>query len=406
MYTLMICQKLLYTFNVLKIVSVVVFSVSSCLYSNEIDKTLFRSDLKLTTKVNMALDLAMKKYDGQKIWLIYTIDCQRKIDDGQFKTVLIKDLMTLEQIISGGTYIQSNYLNENKKLQQTVFVSTENLNQILLDDKIQLQSNDQKKSAYSRLAIILDYSLESGNPYLYHIYLQRMDKPFFTDERPIFWLGREISAHSFEWLVLQFHKARYLKLKQEIISAIGIQDCTELIVEFMRQIVLNNSFQSLKEEAIYWLGQHNSIENIRFLAFLAIKQTNIQIRKKALFALSQIKDKMARTVVSTLAKKEKNQEIRQEAIFWLSQIADDDALDTLNEILTDDKNSAMKDYTVFAISQMPTRKATPILYRIARSNHDAQVRNKAKFWLDRAKNQRMMDFFIDLVEEENRYGSN
>lgn len=406
MRTLMICRKLLCPLHLLKIICVVAFSASMSLYSNEIDRTLFRSDLRLTTKVTMALDLAMKKYDGQKIWLIYTIDCQRKISEGQIKPVQFNGVMTIEQIISGETYIQSNHSSENNKLKQNVLVSPEQFNQIPLNDKIQLLSNDQKKSAHSSLAIILDYSLESGNPCLYHIYFQRMDKPFFTDERPIFWLGTEISTHSYEWLVLQFHKTRYLKLKQEIISVIGVHNCTELVVEFLKQIVLNNSYQSLKEEAIYWLGQHQSIENIRFLAFLAIKQKNVPLRKKAIFALSQIKDKKARAIVATLARKEKKPEVRQEAIFWLSQIADDEALNTLNEILTNDKDSVMRDYTIFAISQLPASKSTPILYRIARTNPDVQIRNKAKFWLDRSKNQRMMDFFMDLVDEDNRCGSN
>lgn len=402
----LISRKLLHTLNMLKTVSLLVISATSCLSSNEIDRSLFHSDLKCTAKINLALDLAMKKYDGQKIWVIYTVGCTNKIGDRQIESVWNKDVMTLEQIIWGESYAQSYDLRENEKLKKKPLVYPENFHQAPTNDEILLHSNNQEQLNHSNLAIILDYSLESGTPCLYHIYFQTMNRPFPKDERPIIWLGREIPVYSFEWMVLQFHKTKYPQLKQELISAIGIQDCTERIVEFMKQIVLNNYDASLKEEAIYWLGQHSSIENIRFLAFLAIKHTNIQIRKKAIFALSQIKDDKAQSIVSTLARKEKNQEVRQEAIFWLSQIADEEALKTLNEILTEDKNAGMKAYTVFAISQLPASKSTPILHRIAHYNPDVQVRNKAKFWLDRTKNKRMMDFFMELVDEENRRGSN
>ncbi len=400
------CRKLLRYFVLLKFLAIFILSISHVLFSNEIEESMSSDDNKLTRKVNLALDLALKKFDGHKIWLIYSIDCQRTTIVDRSSAFSGQGMLTLEEIISRATLRPTASFQKNEKLSQIVYLCSENLTQNPSNNQDLRQSLDTKKSDISSLAIILDYSLESGNPCFYNVAFQKMNQPFIHDMRPIFWLGKEVTSNSFSWLASQFNLTSYPKLKQQIIATIGLHYYSEQADDFLRQVVLNNSFLSLREEALHWLGQHNSTENIRFLAFQAIKQNNIQLRKKAIVALSQIKDKKALTIISALATKEKNQEIRQVAIFWLSQIATDEALKILSEIITKDKSPAIKDYAVFAVSQLPTGKATPILHNIANDNPDARIRKKAQFWLDHTRNQRMLDFFKELVEDGNQYNSN
>lgn len=390
----------LLSFVILLNLIIVILPILGALHGFEINVLFDNQSMGLRKKIDMALDLAMKRYDGQKIWLIYSIDSFCIFDEAPENEKFIQSGIILEQLIYNKVNQEHKKTNNIRKFEQETSLVQDKLTR---NTSIKQMLPDQRKG---KLAVILDYSLESGNPCLYQVQLQSMSQAFFQDNRTIFWLGDEPSETSLSWLIYQFHVTQHTKLKQQIIEAISAHVSNQPVVEFLKQVAFGDGSLSLKIEAIRWLGQHHSMESIQLLTFLAIKNKDIVLRKKAIFALSQIDDKTAKNVVSTLARKEENLEVRQEAIFWLSQIADDDALKTLNEILTSDKNLAIKEYAIFAISQLPESKAIPILLQAARNNPDAQIRKKAKFWLTRTRNQRMMDFFIDLVEQKDGVGSN
>ncbi len=389
--------KFLFPVALLKLIIIIV-PVFGTSYSFEINRLFDDCHPELTKKIDISLDLALKKYDGQKIWLIYSIDsfCTLSNTPGYRKSV--PENINLTQLIYGKYILKDMSLKNHAKSS-----TAEKLNHTPTGHRLErLLDNDRS----AKLAVILDYSLESGNPCLYQVYLQNMNQPFVKENRPIFWLGEDIPSASINWLRWQYHRTKYQKLKQQIITAIGAHQFTQPVVDFLQQVVFSNCSLPLKTDAIHSLGKHNSIESIRLLTYLAVKQKNILLRKKAIFALSQVNDKTAQNVVTALANKERNQEVRLEAIFWLSQIADDDALKTLNEILASEKNSTIKNYTLFAISQLPGTKSIPILYHIARSNPDDKIRSKAKFWLHRTKDHRIMNFIKELAQEDNRSGSN
>jgi len=381
-------QLILYFFFLLELIIIIVFLAKTS-FALEINKLFACQDFDFNTRVNFALDLALKKYDGQKIWLIYSVDSIYSMKDIKRMQETGNTNLTLEQII-----FEKICPNDNRTKEQEIQRKVASINQI----KPQLE--DKNRPDYFKLAIILDYSLESGNPCLYHIFLQRMDQPFFKEIRPIFWLGEGVASTSLDWLKYQFHKTTYSKLQQQMIASIGAHKCSKQVVEFQKHIILGNYSLSLKNEAIHWLGRHNSHETINLLTYLALKHKDIRLRKKSIFALSQLKTRDAFAIISILARKEKNQEVRQTAIFWLSQLPCEDATEVLNGILMNENNLKIKEYTLFAISQLPERKATPILSRIAQTSPDSRIRKRAMFWLDQTKDQRMLDFFLDLANDE------
>jgi len=341
---------------------VIINTIWGASYSSEINKLFADPNLKLPTKIDFALKMALKKYDGQKIWLIYSIENLYDTTDE-----------------SGMT--QQHFRNKELPLDQLIF---------------------GKENIYDEgsLAIILDYSLESGSPCLFQIYTQRTTRPFLKDMRPIFWLGEENSSVSLNWLVNQFYQKKYVNLKTQIIKATGIHNCSEKVVDFQKRIIMGDYPLSLKNEAINCLSQHNSIISIKLLAQLAIKENDIWLRKKAIFALSQIKNGKAQSIISKLAKKDRNIEIRREAIFWLSQIGNEEAIHVLSEIVLNETDPSTKEYTIFAISQLPEDKAKPLLTHIAQTTSFSRIRKKAIFWLGKTRDQRMMDFFLDLINEQ------
>jgi len=58
------------------------------------------------------------------------------------------------------------------------------------------------------------------------------------------------------------------------------------------------------------------------------------VKKKAVFALSQIHDGEGVPLLISVAKTNKNPAVRKQAIFWLGQSHDPRALDFLEEILS------------------------------------------------------------------------
>lgn len=370
--------------------------------ASETDKLIIDQTNNFKRAMDFTLDLALKKYDGQKIWLIYTIKSTHSSRDRLKPQASNKNKANLKQIIfekqiSKGMYIESA---EQEGSKNVVFCLPEkhkclsNINQPIVKGRNQQSTSD------SELAIILDYSFESGNPCLYHISMQKMDQSFRHESRPIFWLGTAFTEASLRWLKSQFQQTNYLKLRREIISAIGAHNCSTEIAEFQRQLISGNYSPAIKDDAIERLGHHDSLENIKMLTYIAIRAEDNRFRRKAIFALSQIKSRRAFNIIAALAKKEKNRQIRQSAIFWLSQNDNADSITILEELLEKEKDKEIKEYILFVISQLPENKSAPILSRIANTSSELQIRNKAMFWLDRTKDNRMFNFFLDLANEE------
>lgn len=391
--------KLAYFIFVINVITSIVFGYKSC-YCNEIDNVFADTNLTLATRINFTLKMALRKYDGEKIWIIYSIEKASSINTPDKQ----------REIGQNGQNFKPNIPGNNKNLR-----SEATINGLIPTPLTKLSTSDIREGqptiklgelSTHKISVILDYSLESGNPCLYQVFIHQMEQPFDLEVRPTFWLGEGTPICSINWLQDQFAKTKSAKLKQQIIAAIGVHKTSTAVVNFQKHIILGNNSSKLKNEAIGWLGKHNSAESIKLLTLLAVKQKDIQLRKKAICALSQVHNQYAHSVVIDLALKDKNQEIREEAIFWLSQIAEDYSLKTLNEIMTTEDNPEIKDCVVFAISQLPESKANTLLQRIAQSDPDAKVRNKARFWLNQRREQRLMDFFNELNAADKRRGSN
>ena len=57
----------------------------------------------------------------------------------------------------------------------------------------------------------------------------------------------------------------------------------------------------------------------------------------------------------------------------------------------------MKKKAVFALSQMPADEGVPKLIEVARSNRNPEVRKQAMFWLGQSNDSRAVKFFEDIL---------
>jgi HEAT repeat protein len=57
----------------------------------------------------------------------------------------------------------------------------------------------------------------------------------------------------------------------------------------------------------------------------------------------------------------------------------------------------MKKKAVFALSQLPKDEGVPKLMEVARTNRNPEVRKQAMFWLGESKDPRAVKFFEDIL---------
>jgi len=90
------------------------------------------------------------------------------------------------------------------------------------------------------------------------------------------------------------------------------------------------------------------------------------------------------------------EEIRKQAIFWLGQEAAEHAVGTLEEV-ADDPDREMRKSALFALSQLGTDRSIEVLIRVARTHPDKETRRNAFFWLGQTEDPRGIALFEEVL---------
>lgn len=90
------------------------------------------------------------------------------------------------------------------------------------------------------------------------------------------------------------------------------------------------------------------------------------------------------------------EDTRKQAIFWLGQEAADHAIGTLEEV-ADDPDREMRKAALFALSQLGTDRSVEVLIRVARTHPDKETRRNAFFWLGQTEDPRGIALFEEVL---------
>ena len=82
----------------------------------------------------------------------------------------------------------------------------------------------------------------------------------------------------------------------------------------------------------------------------------------------------------------------------MAQRAGDRAVGTITQAL-DDPETEIRKKAVFALSQLPKDEGVPKLIEVARSHRDAAVRKQAMFWLGQSRDPRALAFFEQVLTQ-------
>jgi hypothetical protein len=146
---------------------------------------------------------------------------------------------------------------------------------------------------------------------------------------------------------------------------------------------------------LHWLTGVRAADSVDYLETLAADGSR-RVGNTAITAIALHADARATERLIALARDSRNSNVRGTALFWVAQRAGDKAVGTITLGLEDPETDVRKK-AVFALSQLPKDEGVPKLIEVARSHRDAAVRKQAMFWLGQSRDPRALGFFEQIL---------
>jgi hypothetical protein len=124
-----------------------------------------------------------------------------------------------------------------------------------------------------------------------------------------------------------------------------------------------------------------------------------RVSNNAIMAISLHAEPSALDTLFRIARTGSEPHARGDALFWLAQRAGDKVASTIRERVDQDPDTDVKKKAVFALSQLPRDEGVPLLIQVARANTNAEVRRQAMFWLGQSKDPRAIEFFAEILSK-------
>ncbi|HYO81610.1 MAG TPA: HEAT repeat domain-containing protein [Bryobacteraceae bacterium] len=143
---------------------------------------------------------------------------------------------------------------------------------------------------------------------------------------------------------------------------------------------------------VYWLSNVQPTESIAYLEGIAATRD-----EGALHAISMHKDPAADHVLLRLARSGSTSKVRGQGLFWIAHRASREAARAITEAVDNDPDTEVKKKAVFALSQLPKEEGVPLLIQVARTHVNPAVRKQAMFWLGQSNDARAIQFFEQIL---------
>jgi HEAT repeats len=122
-----------------------------------------------------------------------------------------------------------------------------------------------------------------------------------------------------------------------------------------------------------------------------------RVVRPALVALAMHEGTAATRSLVTIARDHSVARMRSDALFWLGQRAGSEAVAAIADAIDRDPETDVKRRAVFALSQLPKDDGVPKLIEVARNNKNVAVRKQAMFWLGQSNDPRALKFFEEVL---------
>jgi hypothetical protein len=166
----------------------------------------------------------------------------------------------------------------------------------------------------------------------------------------------------------------------------------------LERLMATSQPQNVRTKVPFWLGNARGPRGLEVLRKIVKDDPSIEVKKKAVFGISQSPEAGAVDVLIDNARNNADTSVRGESIFWLAQKAGNKAAAAITERIDQDPDTEVKKRAVFALSQLPKDEGVPLLIRVARTHTNPAVRKQAMFWLGQSRDPRAVDFFAVILK--------
>jgi hypothetical protein len=246
---------------------------------------------------------------------------------------------------------------------------------------------------------ILFHFASTGSSTINEIIVSNLSLHADLKNDPLIWVGVAQIEQSVQYLQRMYGQASSGEVKEDIIASIGMHEESEQAFTFLKDIVESDGQASLREQAVFWLGQQHNENALSVLMRVARSDNSEDVRENAIFAVSEINDPSAVDSLIALTRGGNDGEVRNKAMFWLAQKASDKAVKTITAIAEGDDDSEIQKQAVFALSQLSDDESIPALIKIARTHRNPEIRKTAIFWLGQSENQAALDAIVDIIKD-------
>jgi hypothetical protein len=156
---------------------------------------------------------------------------------------------------------------------------------------------------------------------------------------PVTWLENVKADDSAAWLSSIINAPnsgdgdRFNRVTKQAVTALGMHEGTAASRSLVN-IARNHPMSNTRNDALFWLSQRAGDQLAASAIAEAIeKDPDTEVRKRAVFALSQLPKDESIPKLIDVAKNNRNTAVRQQAMFWLGQSNDPRALKFFEDVL-------------------------------------------------------------------------
>jgi TolA-binding protein len=217
-------------------------------------------------------------------------------------------------------------------------------------------------------------------------------------ENAIFWLGQSGGESAVAALDSILQSADDDAIREKAIFSLS-QHSSSRANQALRDFALKSTAPvSLRENAIFWLGQSNRAENADFLRTIYKSTKERSLKDKIIFSLAQGgRGQSGRWLIEIVTDGTEEVETRKSALFWLGQSGS--SISELFSLYGRLADRELREQMIFVYSQRRERAAVDKLIEIAKSDKERELRKKALFWLSQSKDPRVAELLEEILSK-------
>ena len=157
--------------------------------------------------------------------------------------------------------------------------------------------------------------------------------------------------------------------------------------------------EAIRRHTAVQMGQLRGRRGFEVLRGMVQDEKNERVRESAVQGLAFSREPGAIDIVFAVAKGDPSARLRGEALSWLAREAGRKATGAIQNSLESDPELSVKKKAVFALSQLPREDGVPLLINVAKSNKDPEIRKQAMHWLGQSRDPRALSFFEEVLSK-------